>query len=163
MQSLADYDRSATKTDPDRCTIGRISVPIVCANIAIVINVDWRRWRTLLPRGTKDITRSGCGRVYCRCCTHICSTRKRVRTRDRGHASRARLTVPADIFRFRSPSRFYGYGESERRVGGIARTNVAVTRCNLGRPLPISWIDERDPECPISVVGRPLSSTTFYI
>lgn len=39
MQSLADYDRSATKTDPDRCTIGRISVPIVCANIAIVINV----------------------------------------------------------------------------------------------------------------------------
>lgn len=34
---------------------------------------------------------------------HTCFTRKRVRTRDRGHASRARLTVPADIFRFRSP------------------------------------------------------------
>jgi len=131
-----------------------------------LLTVDWRRWRTLLPCGTKDITRSGRERVYCRCCTHICSTRKRVRTRDRGHASRARLTVPADIFRFRSPSRLLATANARAnggRVGGIARTNVAVTRRNLGRPLPISRIDERDAECPISAAGCPLSSTTFYV
>lgn len=63
-----------------------------------------------------------------------CSTRERVRTRDRGHASRARLTVPADIFRFCSPSWPLRERESERRVGGIARTDVAMTPRNLVRP-----------------------------
>jgi len=110
IAATSDYVRSPTRkrTGSDRSRRGARS------RAAIVINAGRARaaGNGYYPRGTKDICSLG-PRAIRRCPlrrrTHVTHTRdgararEPARTRVRGHASRARLTVPADIFRFRSP------------------------------------------------------------
>lgn len=90
------------KNGPDRCAISAIYRSRLSTRVVINAGLSFAP-RTYRERYCNATQRTLLARAATSLHPHTCFTRKRVRTRDRGHASRARLTVPADIFRFRSP------------------------------------------------------------